>query len=224
MKECKILRDNSISLEGLVFEGKKVVYTNIHYGANIKYSSVCSKSNGKVIRWKEITWEQMKGRYFLVIITIQECLKSVKDTFIVGTSNADFNYELSFGIIVLSICNLGIKSHIGRSQSRGEYESIRRCKENIIQGQSQQRGSTGYFYAFGNKANYGIVNDSSIVPGVNITYKTKEKTGMSKYIENMLEGICVHELGLGINGLLKVIPTMRSLIAPVMNKSYQLQD
>ena len=62
MKEWKILRDNSISLQVLVFEDKEVVYANVHYGGNIKYSNLCSTYNGNVIRWKEINLEQMKGR------------------------------------------------------------------------------------------------------------------------------------------------------------------
>ena len=92
--------DNSISLQSLVFEYNEVVYINIHYGANIKYSIFCSTYNGKVIVWKEIKLEQMKGRCLLVTISKQEFLKLFKDILIMDTSNVDLNFELISGIIV----------------------------------------------------------------------------------------------------------------------------
>ena len=130
MKEWKILRDNSILIQGLLFEDKEVVYTNIHYGANVKYTNICSKSNGKVIMWVETKLEKMKGRWLLVVITKHGCLKLFKDNLIMGTSNTDLNSELSSGIIILCICNLSIKSHTCRLWGRVAYEVIRRCKEN----------------------------------------------------------------------------------------------
>ena len=38
----------------------------------------------------------------------------------------------------------------------------------------------------------------------------------------MVEEMCAHELGSEINGLVKVVPTIKSLIEPVMDKAYQL--
>ena len=69
-----------------------------------------------------------------------------------------------------------------------------------------------------------MANDSSITQYLNRIYKSEEKSDLSKFTTNMVEEVCAHELGSGKNGLAKVIPTVISLISPVMNTSHQLQD
>ena len=39
---------------------------------------------------------------------------------------------------------------------------VRDCRSNIIKGNSSHHGSSGNYFSFGNRANYGLMNKSSI--------------------------------------------------------------
>ena len=72
------------------------------------------------------------------------------------------NYQIS-GYLVLFLGRLqrenGVSEYVWR---KDEINEVKECKSNIIKGNSSHHGSSGEYYSFGNRANYGVINTFSI--------------------------------------------------------------
>ena len=129
------------------------------------------------------------------------------------------------GIVVLSICYIK-NYHVceGRAWGLQGYENLKVCKNNIMKGNATHHGSSGKYYSFGNKANYAIVQKSSVAQYVCKPFKNDERKKKSKVQSISYEELCAHELCAGVQSLSNMIPNIRSLIAPVLTVAYYQQE
>ena len=101
------------------------------------------------------------------------------------------------------------KGHITWNKSHNKM--MKKYRKNIIQGSNKHHDSRGYYYAYGNKAYYGMVGDSSV----------GQHTSKNCSLKTCLEGLGVTELsqmGLqcGITELQRHITNLPSLISPII--------
>ena len=69
-----------------------------------------------------------------------------------------------------------------------------------------------------------MINSSSVVQYTNKSYKNAFKTQFYSLNAIMMEQIISHELGAGSNGMVRIIPKIRKLIAPIITIVFCLQD
>ena len=108
----------------------------------------------------------------------------------------------------------------------GKKDSIflKRCKQNIISCHSTHYGSTGKYYSFGNRANFGLINNSSITQYVPKKYKNLDRMDISKENAAIMDDMSSDELIMGIKGLQSILPTIHKFIAPIINVTNGIQD
>ena len=85
----------------------------------------------------------------------------------------DTKYKPS-GIVIFSLAK------VEREDIRSEYSwgnkdalNVKKWKSNIITGYSSHFGSTGNYYSFGNRANYGLIGTSSLTQFTQKKFKCK---------------------------------------------------
>ena len=93
-----------------------------------------------------------------------------------------------------------------------------------MKGHSSPFGSVGNYFSFGNRANYGIVNNSSVTQYVCKKYSAANSTIAAKTDSEYLEAMSSRELDNGITNLCKVIPTLRYYISPTLSVAHNLQQ
>ena len=103
--------------------------------------------------------------------------------------------------------------------NRHHHEMIKKYKSHIITGSNQHHASSGYYYTYGNKDNYGMLGKSSIS-----SYSTKKCE-----IQSQLRGACITEMSqmdleLGIKELSKYLPTLPSIISPIVTVAHEMQE
>ena len=86
-----------------------------------------------------------------------------------------------------------------------------------------KNGSEFYYYSFGNKYNFGIVDNSSVGQYITKNFKSAGKTLNSKLAVDHIESMCASELGDGVGGLAKITLNVKILIAPALTIVYDLQ-
>ena len=91
-------------------------------------------------------------------------------------------------------------------------------KSNIIKGESKHHGSTGNYYSYGNKANYDMVELSSVAQ-----YKQKKCIKMARYKGSCIEELSQMEMQCGIKQLSQHIPILPTLISPIISTAYFMQ-
>ena len=128
------------------------------------------------------------------------------------------------GIVVLLLCKLergGKKT--GWSWGEEHYNVIKKSKPNIIGASMGHFGSEGNYYSYGNKGNFGIVDGSSVGQYVVKSFKKESSKLTAKEGAKVIEEMAARDLGIGIDSLVKLIPKLKSLIAPVINTGFNLQ-
>ena len=103
--------------------------------------------------------------------------------------------------------------------NRHHHGTMKKYKSNIIMGSNTHHGSSGYYYAYGNKTNHGMLGKSSI------SSYTSKKCKM----QSQLRGACITELSqmeleLGINELSKRLPILPSIISPIVTVAHKMQE
>ena len=116
-----------------------------------------------------------------------------------------------------------LSKRAGWSWGKQHYDLVCKCKHNLIGGSTSHFGSEGKYYSFGSKGNYGMRNESSVGQYTNRQYKDASKMLMSNVNAIGLEEMVARELEVGIEGIEKIAPNIRNLIAPVINVAYREQ-
>ena len=102
---------------------------------------------------------------------------------------------------------------------------IKQSKSNSIGGNVTHFGSEGIYYTYGNKGNYGMVNNSSVVKYKNSSYvKSPLKIEIPHFNAVMMEEMVSNEVGAGITGTTRIITDIRKLISPIINTNFSLQE
>ena len=180
-------KDNYIALAGLSRKNDEVTYSGVVYGANFVTENVCTICNGEEIRWTQINLSKMRSRCIYITVSKAECEIAYKGTIVFDVSDPKFEGNMGYaeydpsGIVILSICYINNHNDPeGRTWGREDYDKLKRCKENIINENSTHHGSSGKYYSFGNKANYAIIEKSSVSQYVSKPYKNDGRNTKSK--------------------------------------------
>ena len=133
-------------------------------------------------------------------------------------------YEAS-GVVVLCICVLNKqRSNTGWAWGKKHHSMISQSKSNLMGGSASHFGSEGKYYSYGNKGNYGMIGTSSVGQYANRKYKDRLKMDKSIINASVIEEMASKELGAGIDGVARIIPNIRKLIAHVINVANKVQD
>ena len=233
-KEWVRYKDNSIVVGGLgvcnTSGNTEVLYSNVEYGKNVKYIKRRSISNGKPIHWNEINLSEMKGSFFMITTKKEECSKHFTNNVVFDTSNrqeesdkGDNKYHPS-GFVVLCICNLEQQGDPNRPVYGTDfYKAIHGCKNNIITSHSNHFGSSGCYYSFGNKGNYMTIDNSTVGQYASKRFATTMRPNEAKYNAELIENQCALELDSSVKDLVRLIPNMRTLIAPILDLAFKKQ-
>ena len=146
---------------------------------NVK-TNVC-KSNGVTLRYKCPMLRNIKGGYFIIVAEKKEILNHNSNIIILDGSGQcsgtiDDHYQPS-GKLLLLVARL--KAHNMQSEySWGHMEAkfLKQCKESVIKKNTNHFGSRGQYYSFGNKANFAIVNNSSVSQYVSKKFSKQKRT------------------------------------------------
>ena len=69
-----------------------------------------------------------------------------------------------------------------------------------------------------------MVDGSSVSQYVNRKFTTESRSNKSAFNSMMIEEMVAQEIGIGIDGLCKFLPNIKSLIAPIITTGYELQE
>ena len=225
--EWKRWKDSSIHVSGRVEKlemgTKHILYKNIKVGKKIEKMKKKSMCNGRLIWWEEINLAVMKHGLFLITTPKDELLAHTTVQIVDTVANSD-NHKPS-GVVVLLICRLdSLRDRTGWAWGYEHFKCMKESKPNIIGGSLEHFGSEGHYYSYGNKGNFGIVDGSSVGQYVNKKYKNATRTTKALILADLLEEMAAREFAIGIDGLCKVVPKLKSLIAPIITQGYDLQD
>ena len=186
MRDYKRMRHNMIELTDIFLFEDMFAYHNVQYGKNIRFSS--QKGNATAndnCGVKAIQLKQMKQNYIIAVADKSEVLKNCCHNNIiilrhssqcVGNDEDKNKIELS-GKLVLMVATMKInKSANDMCWNTNLFKTVKDCKNSVIDENNSHNGSEGYHFSFGNKAQYKMVNDSSVgqyatKKGVSITKK-----------------------------------------------------
>ena len=123
------------------------------------------------------------------------------------------------GYVLLAVMHLDKRlDRIGLKWGREQYDIVKSCKKNIMTLGNNHHGSYGEYFSWGNKGNYGMKNKSSV--GSYVTGPGVKSSLNSAFIEKMVNT----ELQSSILKISKILPSMRNVIAPVIQVAHDVQS
>ena len=229
--QWKRLQPNSIHLTGKQVTSGRCLYNTIVYGENIKKHIGSKKTlqphNVTVSQANLIMLENVKRGVVVITTSMQELaddidacrLFTVDSTYRTATNDyIDKKYQPS-EVIVLGLVTLN-KEYDGIIEwSSSHRDLMKKHKQSVITSEGKHHGSAGEYYSYGNKANFGMVELSSVA----------QYASRSRGMDSHLKGICLEELSamemqMGINELQKYIPLLPKLISPFIATAFRLQN
>ena len=141
------------------------------------------------------------------------------------TSFSDMGITSISGYVLLACAKLKPQDiNQGKTWGYNDFVMARSCKPNVIAGNGTHFDSSGYNYSFGNKANYAIINNSSISQYACKKSTTSLKSNICTLNANRYEEYCATELKNGVNALSRVIPRLKHLISPIIEVAHDHQE
>ena len=210
-----------------------VKYNKITYGRNVIVKKKKITSLGKLLHYKEPTIGNMKGGFLFVTAIKKDILTLYKDVLIIDGSSQEIagdvcdknkTYHPS-GIVVLMFCKLrSNKNKAGYTWGSHQANFCKATKDNLIATNSSHFGSKGQYYSFGNRGNYGMIDDSSVALYVSKKYKNDMKHKLATMNADVLEEMAGSELESAMKDMKSVIPNLTDFIAPTLKTAFQIQQ
>ena len=102
--------------------------------------------------------------------------------------------------------------------------ALKQCKTNICKGKTSHFNSKGYYASFGNKANYAIIDNSSISQ-----YSTKKSSNKLKQVlvndsAHLFEYLSASEIDRSIISFARYLRKIPELLSPVVNEAFNSQN
>ena len=231
-------KDNCINVSGIsttenFSSGAKItIYSDVTYGANV------NKTKQKVAsKWcNQINLQKTKRRFIMITAKKKECIEAFPNTYIFDTCMTDkkslnpkTNSSKS-GVVILMVAVLPSSNKTKNSNyivDEAIVNKVRSCKSNIILGASYNHyGSFGECYAFGNRPNYGMVDDSSVTIFANKKSASKNPSKQINIDKNAkdVEDICANVVNNAVTLLSSVLPEIRYLLSPILDTGQKLQN
>ena len=227
--EYNAMKDNSIHVEGAALgtcDGNDVQwYSKFKCGPNIitgKVKRSGMPNNGCL---KDVKLGEMKGKYFIITCDKKEfnCDTSI---FIISSQWCDcnkYNREMSGKLLLMYCVDDHQKNCTGWEWNASIWNAMKGSKNNIITKKNNHNGSSGHYYSYGNRCNFGVVDGSSVGQYTYKCFKNDLKTTSSHIRDTAVQHISSHELGAGIDSLASRLPNIKHLISPIVNAAYATQ-
>ena len=219
-KELKRLKDNSLHLDGLsiCLSSKNLIWNTVTYGKNIKMKKTSSCSTPDE-RYDELNYSRMNR--MIVTASKKDCMSYMPNLII---SSSTHNTEPS-GVLVLLASTWKPIMKSTKCWNVEDLKRIKKCKPNILNSNNHHK-SSGYYASFGNKGSFEKTNDVDSSVG---QYVTKKNTSLAKQIiinndATLYEKLTADEISRCVNDFKTFIPNIKSIIAPVLDVSYDLQS
>ena len=229
------LQNRSILLTEMVtHQGKnnRVEYKKYELGAELSFRRKKGKSSSVNMQWRTPMLANSNGKCMLIVGKKTGILSSNPDVIVVDGSNQELlmnnvndhsEYKPS-GIVVLCMVKLE-REKIDLQYLWGlkDAMNIKKWKSNIITGHSTHFGSRDNYYSFGNQANYGLIDKSSLTQFVHKKFKNKTKMNIAKMAAQSFEHLLAQDIKHGVQSLISILPKIQEYIAPTLNIAYNLQ-
>lgn len=226
----KRFKNNSIHVSGIYTSGATnnkatiTLYSKVQYGSNINKTKIKSSVNN-LLYGNQININKTKGNYVLITSNRDECLNMFQNIYSFDTCTTqiiDAKTKQSVnqsGVVVLMMAALPKakkERDISTMFDDDLHSTVKKCKPDILKTYNHF-GSKGECYAFGNKPNYAIVENSSVG-----TYAIKKSKVIAKQksISNdadLIEDMCASVISDGVKILSNVLPDIRLLLSPIVN-------
>ena len=204
----------------------KCAYASAVFGKNVLYRTDKLQTSVGSVWSRVLRMNEVKKGFVAITTSVNELLEEIGTGAVLlidstsrtaSNDDKDNKYKPS-GILLLALIGLNRqqKGHI--TWNKSHHEMMKKYKKNIIKGSNKHHGSNGCYYAYGNKAYYGMVGNSSV------SQYTSKNCGLIP----CLEGLCVTELSqmelqCGITELQHHIPNLPSLISPIISIAHAQQ-
>ena len=238
VSEYKHYIHNAIVLSGLSKVNCAVTktcipsYDVVHYGKHVKQGSVAFKiGNREEEKINRIDMSRMAKKYMLILGRKDE-ISNVFDNVMIFQSNmkqvgvgVKAHEQNGSGFVVLLFALL---NDVGKEDTtiwtNENVDDVKACKKNICTGRSSHFESKGYYASFGMKANYGIVNKSSLAEYAVKKTKCEYKQHVIKQKATEIEMLCALEFKKSTASFGRYLRNITELLSPVVDEAYACQD
>ena len=235
--ELKRHTKNTIHLSGLIehqlasMNNKSLpLYSKVTYGSNInKRKRRVSFVDTSFVNYVDL--KKTRKNYIMITANKDEYLNQFKDVFFFDTCMSTImEYEskarkYQSGVVLLMVAAI---PRMKRDYSvpvlfnNNLYKQVKKCKPDIKKS-FDHYGSTGEVYAFGNKPNYKICDQSSIGEYVNKTSKILKTRVRIDESSNIINEQCAEVVCDGMGILEKIIPPIKLLVSPILTAASKVQ-
>ena len=233
--QWKRFSKNSIHLQGLyrkVVNGNapQSLYSEIKFGSNIN-TPKCRVSSVEVSFVNHINLNKTKKNFMMITSDKAECVNFFKDVCVFDTCMNQIIDSMSkkkiylSGVVVLMLAALpGHNTKLKpRTVFNNElYKEVKKAKSDVKKS-FDHFGSVGEVYAFGNKPNYGIVDESSVATFVNKKSKIPHRNKMIDATADKVDRLCAEVISDGMSLLSVIIPHIRILVSPILDSAAKTQ-
>ena len=218
---------------------RKLYFKTVQYGEN--FYDVKSSVNhfttktipvpgDKGICSKVINLDGIKNNYVTVlspvhcITTVHNCLNTIPSNQM--KSSVDPTPLSGYCVLMLMTIDKNI-SHDENIFNFDLFQEFCSCKPNIIPQSNKNKhfGSSGYYFAFGNKGHYGMHNDvSSVSQYSNKKSKNKQKQQLIDDKATRMEYLTSKHTSLSVKSLSRVLPQVKNFISPLLLAAKSKQE
>ena len=105
-----------------------------------------------------------------------------------------------------------------------DAKELKYSKNDILKSSNAKHfDSSGEYYSFGNKGNFGIVNNSSVGICASKSYKSINNKAKAKKTADKMESSTANEVDKSVTNLSGIVPNLHKLLSPVLNVDYNIR-
>jgi hypothetical protein len=220
-KDYGRMKDTCVLLSDITIDTKTqgVSYKSASYGKNIKKRRTILTCGESSFQTDDLYISKIKRNMILILIKKTDAIKLLP-TLIITSST--YNSDPSGYVIVLLIKMKPISDDF-KKWNDDDFKRIKSCKPNIIQSSSHHQ-SSGYYASFGNKGSFEKAVSSSVGQ-----YTCKKSSSLTKQLQinneaTYYERVTSLEIKRAVDSFATVIPTIRSVISPVIEVAFDMQE
>lgn len=203
------------------------------YGCNIRSNKASYADNDRLHKYDKINLHKIKRKFIAITANKSEIVDNQQDIVTVAASyrrsSKDFQKKYSdtaSGVVLLFIVVFDTdinERHF--SWTDEHYNKLKYSKNNILaSSKSKHFNSTGQYYSFGNKGNFGMIGTSSVGIYCSKSYKNIKSNEKAKKYAKEMEDIAGNEVKVAVKNIGCIIPNVHKLISPVVDVAYDMQD
>ena len=219
-RQAARLAPNSIHITQSVMIDKCVYYNNVVVGNGVN-SNLKKINTSKGNIWtKIVSLQNMKNNLLAITTTFEEIHDDIgrSKVLVLDATNRtatndyeDDKYQPS-GIILLALIKMDTEYAGILEWNKDHHIIMHKHKKPLFDSDSKHHGSTGKYYSYGNKGNFGMVGLSSVGQ-----YANRDSNHLSYYKGKCIEEISQMEMQCGIANLSRYLPVLPKLISPIIH-------